>query len=91
MFSDPVYGPDSDFVEGTPKLLTPVELNVDGLTKIFDNSKGKDPLHIAYEEEVELENSVSTSVSETPSPSTSPPRPKPPSPVPTPAPSLRKS
>ena len=62
LFSDPVYGPDSDFVEGTPKLLTPVELNVDGLTKIFDNSNGKDPLHIAYEEEVELENSVSTSV-----------------------------
>ena len=62
MFSDPVYGPDSDFVEGTPKLLTPVELNVDGLTKIFDNSKGRDPLHIAYEESVELSNSVSTSV-----------------------------
>ena len=62
MFSDPVYGPDSDFVEGTPKLLTPVELNVDGLTKIFDNSKGKDPLHIAYEEAVELENRVETSV-----------------------------
>ena len=62
MFSDPVYGPDSDFVEGTPKLLTPVELNVDGLTKIFDNSEGKDPLHIAYEEAVELENRVETSV-----------------------------
>ena len=62
MFSDPVYAPESDFVEGTPKLLTPVELNVDGLTKIFDNSKGNDPLHIAYEESVELSNSVSTSV-----------------------------
>ena len=39
-----------------------VNLNVDGLTKIFDNSKGKDTLHIAYSEEVTLEESVSNSV-----------------------------
>ena len=64
LFSDVFYGPESDFVEGTPQLLQNVDLKVDGLTKIFDNSKGLDPLHIAYEEAVELENSVSTSVRE---------------------------
>ena len=62
LFSDPVYGPESDFVEGTPQLQQAVDLNVDGLTKIFDNSKGKDPLNISYEESVELGNTVSTSV-----------------------------
>ena len=56
------YGPESDFVEGTAQLLKPVELNVDGLTKLFDNSRGKDPLHIAYSEAVALNNSVSSSV-----------------------------
>ena len=61
-FSDMFYGPESDFVEGTPTLLKPVDLDVDGLTKVFDNSKGKDPLHIAYTEEVALENTVATSV-----------------------------
>ena len=60
LFTDPVYGPESDFIEGTPKLLQNVELNDDGLSKIFDNSKGKDPLHIAYTESVSLQNSVST-------------------------------
>ena len=61
-FSGAFYGPESDFVEGTPKLLQNVELNVDGLTKIFDNSKGLDPLHIAYSEAVTLTNSVAISV-----------------------------
>ena len=37
------YGPESDFVEGQPKILQNATLNVDGLTKIFDNSKGGDP------------------------------------------------
>ena len=62
LFSDVVYGPESDFIEGIPKLLQNVNLNVDGLTKIFDNSKGKDTLHIAYTEAVELNNKVATSV-----------------------------
>ena len=62
LFSNPFYGPESDFVEGKPKLLQNVNLNVDGLTKIFDNSKGLDTLHIAYTESVELTNSVATSV-----------------------------
>ena len=35
----PFYGPESDFTEGTPKLLQNVDLNVDGLTKVFDNSQ----------------------------------------------------
>ena len=61
-YSDMFYSPESDFVEGTPKLLKPVVLDVDGLTKVFDNSKGKDPLHIAYTEEVALQNTVETSV-----------------------------
>ena len=62
LFTDPFYGPESDFKEGKPKLLQNVNLNVDGLTKIFDNSKGNDTLHIAYSEAVELSNSVETSV-----------------------------
>ena len=61
-FSDAFYGPDSDFTEGTPQILENVNLKVDGKSKIFDNSKGGDPIHIAYEEEVDLENSVSTSL-----------------------------
>ena len=63
-FSSPFYGPESDFVEGTPKLLQDVELQVDGLTKIFDNSEGRDPLHIAYTEEVAISNSVTETVGE---------------------------
>ena len=63
-FIDPFYGPESDFVEGTPQLLQNVNLAVDGLTKIFDNSKGLDTLHIAYSEEVTLEESVSNSIRE---------------------------
>ena len=62
LFANPFYGPESDFEEGTPKLLQNVGLNVDGLTKIFDNSKGLDPLHIAFTQAVELDNSVTTSV-----------------------------
>ena len=62
LFSDVFYGPESDFEEGTPQLLQNVDLNVDGLSKIFDNSKGKDPLHIAFSEAVELLNSVTTSI-----------------------------
>ena len=62
LFADPFYGPESDFEEGTPQLLQNVGLNVDGLTKIFDNSKGLDPLHIAFTQAVELDNSVTTSV-----------------------------
>ena len=61
-FSDAFYGPESDFAEGTPKLLEDVNLRDDGKSKIFDNSKGSDPIHIAYEEEVDLENSVTTSL-----------------------------
>ena len=61
-FMTPFYGPQSDFVEGTAKLLQDVELKVDGLTKVFDNSKGRDPLQIAYTENVDIENSVTTSV-----------------------------
>ena len=61
-FSDVFYSPDSDFVEGRPQLLQNVDLEVDGLTKVFDNSAGRDPLHIAYTQEVSLENSVSTAV-----------------------------
>lgn len=61
-FADAFYGPDSDFTEGTPQILENVNLKVDGKSKIFDNSKGGDPIHIAYEEEVDLENSVSTSL-----------------------------
>ena len=68
-FSDVFYGPESDFIEGQPKILQNATLNVDGLTKIFDNSKGGDPLHIAYTEAVTLANSVSLG-SRTPSPST---------------------
>ena len=56
------YGPESDFIEGTPKILQNATLNVDGLTKIFDNSQGGDPLHIAYTEAVTLANSVSVGV-----------------------------
>ena len=62
LFSDVFYGPESDFEEGTPQLLQNVDLNVDGLSKIFDNSKGKDTLHIAFSEAVELLNSVTTSI-----------------------------
>ena len=61
-FTDPFYGPESDFTEGTAQILPRVELAVDGLTKIFDNSKGGTPLHIAYTEDVELANSVSIGV-----------------------------
>ena len=61
-FSDVFYGPESDFIEGRPKILQNVTLDVDGLTKIFDNSKGGDPLHIAYTEAVTLANSVSIGV-----------------------------
>ena len=61
-FANMFYSPDSNFVEGRPKLLLNVDLEVDGLTKIFDNSGDKGPLHIAYTQEVALENSVSTSV-----------------------------
>ena len=61
-FNDPFYGPESDFVEGVPKILAPVELAVDGLTKIFDNSKGADPLHIAYTDSVALDNKVTVGV-----------------------------
>ena len=61
-FVTPFYGPESDFTEGTPKLLQNVDLNVDGLTKVFDNSRSRDPLHIAYEQAVELVNSVSVGV-----------------------------
>ena len=61
-FTDVFYGPDSDFVEGRPQLLQNVDLEVDGLTKVFDNSAGLDPLHIAYTQEVALNNSVSTAV-----------------------------
>ena len=63
-FSNPFYGPESDFVEGQAKLLQDVELKVNGLTKIFDNSKGRDPLHIAYTESVALANSVTEAVAE---------------------------
>ena len=62
LFSDAFYSPDSDFTEGTPQILENVNLKVDGKSKIFDNSRGGDPIHIAYEEAVELENSVSTSL-----------------------------
>ena len=62
LFSDAFYSPDSDFTEGTPQILENVNLKVDGKSKIFDNSRGGDPIHIAYEEEVDLENSVSTSL-----------------------------
>ena len=41
MFSDPVYGPESDFVEGTPQLQQAVDLNVDGLTKDIRQFQGK--------------------------------------------------
>ena len=61
-FADVFYGPESDFIEGRPKILQNATLNVDGLTKIFDNSKGGDPLHIAYTEAVTLANSVSLGV-----------------------------
>ena len=63
-FSSVFYGPESDFIEGTPKLLQDVELKVDGLTKIFDNSRGRDPLHVAYTEDVALTNSVTEHVGE---------------------------
>ena len=59
-FTNPVYGTESDFKEGTPKILQNVNLNIDGLTKLFDNSKGGDPLHIAYTETATLENAVAT-------------------------------
>ena len=62
LFANPVYGPESKFIEGTPKLLQNVDLNIDGLTKLFDNSKGGDPLHIAYTETATLENTVATGV-----------------------------
>ena len=61
-FTGVFYGPDSNFVEGRPQLLQNVDLEVDGLTKVFDNSAGLDPLHIAYTQEVALQNSVSTAV-----------------------------
>ena len=37
---------------------------MDEKSKIFDNSKSSDPVHIAYEEEVDLENSVETSLNQ---------------------------
>ena len=64
LFSNPFYGPESDFIEGTPVLLQDVELKVDGLTKVFDNSEGQDPLHIAYTESVDLANAVTEAVAE---------------------------
>ena len=64
LFSNPFYGPESDFIEGTPVLLQDVELKVDGLTKVFDNSEGRDPLHIAYTESVDLANAVTEAVAE---------------------------
>ena len=63
-FSNPFYGPESDFIEGQAKLLQDVELKVNGLTKIFDNSKGGDPLHIAYSESVALMNDVKQTMAE---------------------------
>ena len=61
-FSGAYYDPASDFTEGTPQLLENVNLRVDGKSKVFDNSKGGDQIHIAYEDEVDLENSVATSL-----------------------------
>ena len=58
LFSNAFYSPESDFTEGTPQLLQNVNLRVDEKSKIFDNSKGKDPIHIAYSESETLENSV---------------------------------
>ena len=43
LFFGAFYGPESDFKEGTPKLLEDVNLRDDGKSKIFDNSKGSDP------------------------------------------------
>ena len=63
-FTSPFYGPESDFIEGAAKLLQDVELKVDGLTKIFDNSKGLDPLHIAYTEDVAISNTVTEAVAQ---------------------------
>ena len=63
-FSDVFYGEGTKFVEGQAQLLQNVNLRIDGQSKIFDNSKGNDPIQISYEEEVSLENSVSSSVSQ---------------------------
>ena len=43
LFSNPFYAPESDFVEGTPKLLQDVELQVDGLTKISITARTPTP------------------------------------------------
>ena len=61
-FTKPYYTADSDFIEGTPKLLQDVELRVDGLSKTFDNTGGSDIVHVAYTEEVAVENKVANSL-----------------------------
>ena len=63
-FDNVFYGPESDFIEGTPVLVQNVELEVDGLTKIFDNSAGKDPVTVEYIESVTLANAVTETVGE---------------------------
>ena len=63
-FTDVFYGPESDFEEGTPQILDNVELRDDSKSKLFNNSKGTEPVKIAYEESVTLENSVSNHVKE---------------------------
>ena len=59
-FKDVFYDPASDFVEGTPELLQNVELRVDAQSKVFDNSRGTSPFHVAFEQEIALERSVSS-------------------------------
>ena len=64
-FSDVFYGPTTAFVEGTPVLLENVELRVDAQSKVFDNSRGATPYHVAFEQEVALERSVSSHIAST--------------------------
>ena len=64
-FKDVFYDPESDFIEGTPQLLQNVELRVDAQSKVFDNSKGTSPFHVAFEQEVALERSTSSHLAST--------------------------
>ena len=64
-FKNVFYGPESDWEDGKPTLLKKAELRDDGKSKVFDNRKGANTFHAAYEDEITLENSISTHVSST--------------------------
>ena len=54
-FANPRYGDGGDLWEGEVKKVKELEVNIDGLSKVFTNYTGG-LLHIGYEEEVTLEH-----------------------------------